>query len=84
MKLLSALEKENLEARLKRTKDLSEWKRVFAILGYDDGQSIEELAQMLRLSPFTIQDYLKEYNANDKTKNDPRGGRRIVNSMALF
>lgn len=76
MKLLRASEKENLEARLKRTKDLSEWKRVFAILGYDDGQSIEELAETLRLSIFTIQDYLKEYNADDKTKNDPRGGSR--------
>lgn len=74
MKLLEVSEKENLEARLKRTKDLSEWKRIFAILGYDDGLSIEELAQTLRLSIFTIEDYLKEYNAKDKTKNDPRGG----------
>ena len=74
MKLLKVSEKENLEAQLKRTKDLSEWKRIFVILGYDDGQSIEELAQTLRLSIFTIQDYLKEYNAKDKTKNDPRGG----------
>jgi len=74
MKLLNVSEKENLEAQLKRTKDLSEWKRIFAILGYDDGQSIEELAQTLRLSIFTIEDYLKEYNAKDKTKNDPRGG----------
>ena len=74
MKSLSVSEKDSLEIKLKKTKDLSEWKRVFAVLGYDDGLSIHELAQMLRLSPFTIEDYLKEYNSHDKTKNDPRGG----------
>lgn len=74
MRDLSAPERSDLEFKLKKTKDLSEWKRIFAILGFDDGQSIEELSKTLRLSRFTIEDYLKEYNSNDKTKNDPRGG----------
>ena len=75
MKTLDDFEKASLEAALKKTKDLSEWKRIFAIIGYDDGQSIEELAETLRLSPFTVEQYLKKYNSDSKTKNDPRGGR---------
>jgi transposase len=74
MRDLSTSERIDLELKLKKTKDLSEWKRIFAILGFDAGQSVEELSKTLRLSPFTIEDYLKEYNSNDKTKNDPRGG----------
>ena len=74
MRLLSPFERGQLETKVKKTKDLSEWKRVFAILEYDDGQSIAESARTLRLSPVTIEEYLKQYNSNDKTKNDPRGG----------
>ena len=46
------IEQENrdIEVALKRTKDLSEWKRLFVILSYDEGQSIEELARLTRLS----------------------------------
>ena len=71
---LNISERVNLEIKLKKTKDLSEWKRLFAILGYDDGKSVEELAEMLRLSCHTIESYLRDYNSNNKTKNDPRGG----------
>lgn len=74
MRLLSPFERGQLEIKVKKTKDLSEWKRIFAVLEYDDGQSITELARTLRLSSATIEEYLKQYNSNDKTKNDPRGG----------
>lgn len=73
---LNDTEKSELEAKLKKTKDLSEWKRIFAILGYNDGQSVEELAQLLRLSVFTVENHLSEYSSKNKTKNDPRGGSR--------
>lgn len=67
-------EKRDLEVALKRTKDSSEWKRLFIILGYDEGQSIEELARLTRLSKWTVEEYLKEYSSHNKSKNDPRGG----------
>lgn len=67
-------EKRDLEADLLKTKDLAEWKRLFVILNYDEGQSIDELAKLTRLNKWTIEQYLKEYSSQNKTKNDPRGG----------
>jgi transposase len=75
MRVLRDEERASLEVHLKKTKELNEWKRLFAIVGYHDGQSIEELAEALRLSPFTIEEYLKQYTKSNKTKNDPRGGK---------
>lgn len=67
-------EKASLESDLRLTKDATEWKRLFVILGYNDGQSINELVFLTRLSKWTIEHYLKEYSSQNKTKNDPRGG----------
>ncbi len=74
MNWLTKEEQAKLETFLKRTKDVSEWKRLFVILTYNEGLSIEELAKMVRLSSSTVEQYLKEYSSKNKTKNDPRGG----------
>lgn len=74
MRLLTEEERRGLESNLKKTKDSDEWKRLFVILSYDEGQSVEELARLTRLSKWTIEDYLKRYSSHNKTKNDPRGG----------
>jgi transposase len=74
MRSLTEEEKRGLESDLKKTKDLGEWKRVFVILSYDEGQSVEEIARITRLSRWTVEDYLKRYSSHNKTKNDPRGG----------
>ncbi len=71
---LSKEERLDLERNLKRTGDAGDWKRIFVILSYDDGLSIEELAKFTRLSPWTVEEYLKRYSSQNKTKNDPRGG----------
>lgn len=71
---LNEQERRDLEAALKRAKDSSEWKRLFVILSYDEGQSVEELARLTRLSHWTVEEYLKEYSSRNKTKNDPKGG----------
>ncbi len=71
---LTDQEREDLEKRLKQAKDSSEWKRLFVLLSYDEGQSLEELAQLTRLSKWTLEEYLKDYSSDNKTKNDPRGG----------
>lgn len=74
MKLLNENENSELERKLKKTNDLSEWKRIFVVVGYDNGQSIEELAELLRISTLTVESYLREYSSNNKTKNDSKGG----------
>jgi transposase len=74
MTFITPTEKLQLEAQLKKTKDLSQWKRIFSVLAYDEGKSVDEIAETLRISVFTVEDYLKEYRSKNKTKNDPRGG----------
>ena len=71
---LTEEERSTLERELKQTRDAGDWKRVFVILSYDDGLSIGELAKLTRLSPWTVEEYLKKYSSQNKTKNDPRGG----------
>jgi transposase len=71
---LTTNERNSLESDLKKTKDVSEWRRLFIILGFDEGQSVDELALHTRLSKWTVEEYLKEYSSQNKTKNDPRGG----------
>ncbi len=48
---LTLKERSMLEQELKRTIDAGDWKRIFVILGYDDGLSIEELSKLTRLKP---------------------------------
>jgi transposase len=74
LRSLTNHERLQLESQLKKTKDLAEWKRLFVILSYDEGQSVEDLARLTRLSLWTVETYLKEYSSSNKTKNDPRGG----------
>jgi len=71
---LTETERSILESELKLSRDAGDWKRVFVILSYDEGMSVEELAKLTRLSPWTIEEYLKKYSSQNKTKNDPRGG----------
>lgn len=74
MKKLTPDQRTDLEHRLKRPKDYSERNRICVILGYDEGISTQDLAKTLRISLFTVQDYLRQYNSQDKTGSSPRGG----------
>lgn len=71
---LTTEERSLLEREMKQTRDASSWRRIFVILSYDEGMTVAEIAQLIRLSPWTVEEYLKEYSAKNKTKNDPRGG----------
>ncbi len=68
MRCLTNQEQLELETLLRLSKEASEWRRLFVILSYDEGQSVDELAKQTRLSPWTIEQYLKEYNSRNKTK----------------
>jgi len=74
LRQLTEQERSSLESELKKAKNAADWKRLFVIISYDEGLSIAELAKLTRLSPWTVEEYLKEYSSKNKTKNDPRGG----------
>jgi len=73
MRSLDEYQKSELEIRLKKSKDLSEWKWIFAMIGYDDGQSIEELADLLRVSTYTVESYLRDYILTRKLETTQEG-----------
>lgn len=75
MKKLTPVQRADLEYKLRRPKDYSERNRLCVILGHDEGISGQDLAKTLRISLFTVQEYLREYDSQDKTGSSPRGGR---------
>lgn len=75
MKKLTPVQRADLEYKLKQPKDYSERNRLCVILGHDEGISTKDLAKTLRISLFTVQEYLREYDSQDKTGSSPRGGR---------
>lgn len=74
---ISPGQKANLEAKLKRAHEASERNRLCVVLGHDDGLSIDELAKALRVSHATVCNYLKDYESEQKTDHDPKGGGRL-------
>ncbi|MCB9092722.1 MAG: IS630 family transposase [Halobacteriovoraceae bacterium] len=71
---LTEIERSTLERELKLSREAGDWRRIFVILSYDEGMSVEELAKLTRLSSWTVEEYIKKYSSENKTKNDPRGG----------
>lgn len=74
MPKISVDQKNMLEIQLRKAREASERNRLCVILGHDDGLSIEELAKALRISHATVCNYLKDFDSQQKTSPDPRGG----------
>lgn len=74
MIMITSDQKAALERQLRKTHDISERNRLCVILGHNDGLSIDNLAKALRLSRATVCSYLEDFDSQQKTKNDPRGG----------
>jgi transposase len=71
---LTVDQKSILETRLRKARDASERNRLCVILGHHDGLTIKALAKALRISHATVCNYLRDFETDQKTKNDPRGG----------
>jgi transposase len=71
---LTGDQKNILELQLRKSRDASERNRLCVILGHNDGLAIAELAKVLRLSHATICGYLEDFNREQKSRNDSRGG----------
>jgi transposase len=63
-----------LEQRAKSTKDMHERLRLCVILARSEGMPAETIAQVLRISIANVYRYLSEYESNNKTKHDQKGG----------
>jgi transposase len=73
---LTQIQKEVLETEAKKSREVSNKRnRACVILGHDEGLTIDQLAKAFRISHATICNYLKEYKEEEKTQNEPRGGR---------
>lgn len=74
MKKLTIQQKNVLEVKLRKAKEASERNRLCVILGHNDGHTIEDLSKVLRISHATVCNYLKDFDSEEKTENDLRGG----------
>src|SRR3990167_3041957 len=63
-----------LERRARQTKDRHEHTRLCVILAKSEGMSFELIAQAHRISIQSVYRYLAEYEAEEKTEHDQRGG----------
>lgn len=66
--------KQELERRARSTKDVHERLRLCVILARSEGMSAESIAQAHRISLANVYRYLSEYEAENKTKHDQKGG----------
>lgn len=71
-----------LESRAKRTRDKHEHTRLCIILARSEGMSIELIAQAHRISRDSVYRYLAEYEKEEKTQHDERGGSQSKLSEA--
>lgn len=72
---LSTETKRQLEQRARKTRKKDENKRLCVILAKSEGMSHELIAQAHRISVETVYRYLAEYEKENKSDHDPKGGR---------
>jgi transposase len=63
-----------LERRVRQTKDMHERLRLCVILSSSEGISLELIAQTHRISVSSVYQYLADYEKENKTQHEPRGG----------
>jgi transposase len=65
-----------LERRVRQTKDKYEHTRLCIILARSEGMSHESIAQAHRISVSSVYQYLADYEKENKTQHEPRGGTK--------
>jgi transposase len=63
-----------LERRARQTKDKHEHTRLCVVLARSEGMSLELIAQAHRISIQSVYRYVSEYESEEKTQHDQRGG----------
>lgn len=72
--ILSPEIKVQIERRARQTRDKYEHTRLCVILARSEGMSPESIAQAHRISVSRVYEYLAEYEKENKTRHEPRGG----------
>jgi transposase len=73
MDILTNQDRNQLEEKLKKSRDMHERDRLRVILARDEGLKPELIAQVLKLSIRSVFGYLEDWEKEGKTQHDPKG-----------
>ena len=73
-KILTPCKRIEFEKLVRITKNMDEKDRLRAILAYDDGHDVSDIADILKISDSTTYNYINDYLKQNKVAHSPRGG----------
>ncbi len=68
---------------VRTTKNIDEKDRLRAVLAYDLGHDVYDIAEILQVSESTAYNYINDYLNNNKIAHSPRGGPIVKSSAPL-
>ena len=72
--ILSSSKRAEYELLVRKTKNIDEKDRLRAILAYDEGHDVYDIANILKISESTTYNYINDYLTKNKIAHDSRGG----------
>jgi len=73
-KILTPNQRIEFEKLVRKTKNIDEKDRLRAVLAYDLGHDVYDIAEILQLSESTTYNYINDYLSKNKIAHFPRGG----------
>jgi transposase len=73
-KILTPTKRIEFEKLVRRTKNIDEKDRLRAVLAYDLGHDVYDIAEILQISESTTYNYINDYLSKNKIAHNPRGG----------
>lgn len=73
-KILPPYKRAEFEKLVRKTKNIDEKDRLRAILAYDLGHDVSDIAEILQVSDSTAYSYIKDYLSKNKIAHDPKNG----------
>ena len=73
-KILTPGKRAEFEKLVRTTRNIDEKDRLRAILAYDEGHDVRDIADILKISDSTTYNYINDYLTQNKIAHSPRGG----------
>jgi transposase len=73
-KILTPGKRAEFEKLVRITRNIDEKDRLRAILAYDEGHDVRDIADILKISDSTTYNYINDYLTQNKIAHSPRGG----------